>query len=660
LHHHYQRVLYAGSREYLVKQLTEGHVEWTMAAPLWRQTGDPTVTQNRVKFRTPTILRFATDTFMDEFHNLLSTEPQRLSEYVVAPETWNVPPNEPAPSPQKSGLALVLTRARNRTVQRLQARGSRVIGASTTSSSTDGRRILKLYQPAHQRYYMVTTCLVCRMLGLPDRKLDAGAQEKASFVVRMLQPHSTADKIAPDPRDCDEFALINKQWQSVNNPDTLVNGEERHPLSPAAYVEDDLRKRRLLVGLIPVGDRERLMQATQPNPAGADPLPTPVDTRQMLLKTQVIGPMKNLEDVADRTWAAFQPPDPTRNPKPAPLTSDQEAARNAAIPSILRNGNDQIQQVSWYVLLDLARYFETYLNDLWQAIQAGDGSALQDPLKPVWAMLSGATHAGMTMVTALQKAYAAATLLESARTTYQTQTTDGTDGTAGWPTFFFPFYTVDAAGKHGLLGLSTKDDRDAFETKIAKAVQTLAPTPSQPLPPRLVAQANANPQAPVWFAVRCVLERPNCAALTPPLVSEPTVAFQFAGFFDPDAPARPIRIGLPIDTTPAGLRKFDKNTAFVMSDTLCGQVSKMGGMSFGDLIMSVLPFPFHQDLSGGGGKPCGNGISAGMVCSFSLPIITIVALILLIIFVKLLDIIFFWMPFFQICLPLPKFSAKDS
>ncbi|MGZ4859235.1 MAG: hypothetical protein ACXV8M_06740, partial [Candidatus Angelobacter sp.] len=244
-----------------MKQLTEGHVEWTMAAPLWRQTGDPTVTENRVKFRTPTILRFATDTFMDEFHNLLSTEPQRLSEYVAAPEAWNAPPNEPVPSPQKSGLALVLTRARNRTVQRLQARGSRVIGASSTSSSTDGRRILKLYQPAHQRYYMVTTCLVCRMLGLPDRKIDAGAQEKASFVVRMLQPHSSADKIAPDPRDCDEFALVNKQWQSVSNPGTLINGEERHPLSPAAYIEDDLRKRRLLVGLIPVGDRERLIQA---------------------------------------------------------------------------------------------------------------------------------------------------------------------------------------------------------------------------------------------------------------------------------------------------------------------------------------------------------------------------------------------------------------
>src|SRR5260221_1328981 len=122
-----------------------------------------------------TILRCASDTFMDEFHNLLSTEPQRLSEYVAAPETWNAPPNEPAPAPQKSGLALTLTRARNRAVQRLQARGSRVIGVPTATSSSDGRKILKLYQPVHQRYYMVTTCLECRMLWLPDRTIDPGA-----------------------------------------------------------------------------------------------------------------------------------------------------------------------------------------------------------------------------------------------------------------------------------------------------------------------------------------------------------------------------------------------------------------------------------------------------------------------------------------------------
>ncbi|HEY2115104.1 MAG TPA: hypothetical protein VGJ51_08430 [Candidatus Angelobacter sp.] len=638
-----------------MKQLTEGHVEWTMAAPLWRLTGDPKVTQNRVKFRTPTILRFASDTFMDDFHSLLLAEPQRLGEYVVAPETWNSPPSEPAPAPQKSGLALTLLRARNRVVERLQARGSKVIGAPATSSASDGRRVLKLYQPVHQRYYMITTCLVCRTLGLPDRRIDAGAQEKASFVLRMLQPHATADKIDPDPRDCDEFALVNKQWQPVNDPATLADGEERHALSPAAYVEDDLRRRRLLVGLIPVGDRERLLQAVQPNPAGADPLPPLVDARQMLLKTQVIGPLKNLEDVAKRTVAATQ-----SDPKQAPLTSDQETARQNAFSTIVQSGNDQLQQVSWYVLLDLARYFETHLDPLWQAIKSGDGSGLQDPIKPIWNMLTNAVYQGMSMVTALRQVHdvANANLLESARTTYQSQTADGR---AGWPSFLFSFYTVKTVGftasYQGLTGLSTSDDRVAFEKLIVKAVQSLTPTPAQPLPPRLVAQANANPQGPAWFTVRCVLERPNCAALTPPVISEPTVAFQMAAYFDPDAPARPIRIGMPIDTTPAGLRKFDKNTAFVMSDVLCGQVGKMSGMSFGDLIMSVLPFPFHKGLDSGGGSPCPDG---GTVCSFSIPIITIVALILLIIFVKLLDIIFFWMPFFQICLPLPKFSAKDS
>lgn len=640
-------------------KLLEGHVEWTMAAPLWRQTGDPKIAQNRVQFRTPTILRFASDSFMDEFHNLLNTEPQRLSEYVAAPEAWNAPPHEPVPAPQKSGLALTLTRARNAAVQRLQSRGIRVIGEPAASTDSGGRRVLKLYQPVHQRYYMVATSLVCRMLGLPDRKIDAGAQEKASFVMRLLQPRAFADKIAPDPRDCDEFALVNKQWQPLHNPETLADGEEKHALSPATYIEDDSRRRRLLVGLVPVGDRERLLQAVQPNPAGAPPLPAPVDARQMLLKTQVIGPLKTLEDTADSVANAIKAPDPTHDPTAVALTGEQEAARLASVPDMLRSANNQIQQVSWYVLLDLMRFFQTYLKDLWQAIQDENGSSLNSSFAPIYQKLSGITYSGMTMVVALKKAFAASDLLENVKTTYQTHTKDGSDGTAGWPNFLFQFYTVDIGGKHGLIGLSTSDDRKALEDQIVAAL-ALDPTPEKPLPPRTAAQANANPQGPVWFAVRCVLERPNCNALTPPLVSEPTAAFQLAAYFDPDAPARPIRIGMPIDTTPAGLRKFDKNTAFVMSDTLCGQVSKMGGMSFADLILSVLPFPFHKGLDAGGGKPCGDGVSAGMVCSFSIPIITIVALILLIIFVKLLDIIFFWMPFFQICLPLPKFSAKDS
>ena len=133
-----------------------------------------------------------------------------------------------------------------------------------------------------------------------------------------------------------------------------------------------------------------------------------------------------------------------------------------------------------------------------------------------------------------------------------------------------------------------------------------------------------------------------------------------AGFFDPDAPARPIRIALPIDTSPAGLRKFDKNTAFMISDMLCGQINRVKGMTLADLVLSVLPWPFHQDLPKSDGGPCASGgIEFGMMCSLSIPIITICALLMLMIIVSLLDIIFRWMPFFIFCFPLPKFKSKS-
>jgi hypothetical protein len=127
--------------------------------------------------------------------------------------------------------------------------------------------------------------------------------------------------------------------------------------------------------------------------------------------------------------------------------------------------------------------------------------------------------------------------------------------------------------------------------------------------------------------------------------------------FDPDAPARPIRIGLPIDITPAGIRKFDKNTAFMVSDVLCGHVEKFREMTLGDLVLSVLPWPFHKDLPTGEGKPCSGG---GRICSLSIPIITICALLLLIIIVAVLDSILHWLPWFFVCFPLPGFKAKEN
>lgn len=54
----------------------------------------------------------------------------------------------------------------------------------------------------------------------------------------------------------------------------------------------------------------------------------------------------------------------------------------------------------------------------------------------------------------------------------------------------------------------------------------------------------------------------------------------------------------------------------------------------------------------------GSGIGLGWICSFSLPVITLCAFIVLNIFLTLFNLIFFWMPFLKICIPIPK--AKEE
>ncbi|MCI0519068.1 MAG: hypothetical protein L0Z70_02290, partial [Chloroflexi bacterium] len=159
-----------------------------------------------------------------------------------------------------------------------------------------------------------------------------------------------------------------------------------------------------------------------------------------------------------------------------------------------------------------------------------------------------------------------------------------------------------------------------------------------------------DPSAGDFYLARCVYERPRCVItppkpldpqpvlIHPPVVSEPSPAFQLASFFDPDAPARQMRIVMPVDTSQAGLRKFPKNVSVLISDQLKRQMQRIDGIKLADLD------------SGDVGEE--GGLDLGMICSLSIPIITICALILLMIIVSLLNIVFWWLPFFKICLPL--------
>ena len=53
---------------------------WTEPSPFWTEaTTAPSNGPARTEFLQPSILRFATDTFMNDFYNVIATDPDRKS-----------------------------------------------------------------------------------------------------------------------------------------------------------------------------------------------------------------------------------------------------------------------------------------------------------------------------------------------------------------------------------------------------------------------------------------------------------------------------------------------------------------------------------------------------------------------------------------------------
>lgn len=695
---------------------------WTSPSPLWTSAaGAADLQVRRTILQQPALLRFASDTFMDEFLALLENEPTRLGEFVAQPETWRGALAAPPPTKTPPLFARTLHRLGRLARQKsgasslLATSGGNSLPASVTggevSSLTGQLQTLKLYQPGHQRYYLLTACLVCGRAGLPDRAINTGQQERTSFVVRRFLPPGDPDNKTDlpvfDPLVWEEYAFVTGPggtgWQKVpktNAEPVLMPNEEQLPLFAVNFTEDDGRKRRLLAGLVPVGKKEAYMGAprrqgeNEPPPPG--PPPKTVDPRMMLVWLHVTEPWKRLLENAQSRGVMQRtklPLDPSSPSKDEPMSHDL-----TALASSVKASREQIQTVSWYVLLDFAKFIEQYMANVWQQLigQTPQPSLSADQLALVQALTSTILDAGLSValqndvpsvpsgthiVGSLKDALLAVrgrSLADSrSADTIENglervaQSYDRTAPAADWPTFLFPLADSVLPAPLPPAPQGVSDDPTKLPDQLAR-IDHLAELIEKALPSQTTAVVPANPLAaqPVldtrdgWFVLRCVFERPLCGPLDPPIVSEPTAPFQFAGFFDPDAPARPIRIALPVDTSPAGLRKFDKNTAFMISDMLCGQIDRIKALSLGDLVRSVLPWPLHKDLSVPDKGPCtapsDPSLQVGMICSFSIPIITICALLLLMIIVSLLDIIFRWIPYFFICFPLPGFRAKKS
>ncbi len=699
-------------------------VQWTAPAPLWAGisgSGEPVVREAMLQ---PAILRFATDSFMEDFMNMMVNDPARLGNFLALPETWRGPLAPVAPVESvppfllKNGRSRFLPTRTRQELMRLSAEPLEISLKGESTSAEAGARtspqILKLYQPAHQRFYMVAGCLVCRQAGLPDHAVAGNRQERVTFVVRRLRERSTGGQTqgastqaavatqANTPKVYDEYALVttpgNNGWQKIEGlGEQLIKDEEQLPVSPTNFTDTDERQRRLFAGLIPVAKREAYMGAalsaapSRNGNTGASTNVLPKTARKILFRTQVSEPWKRIIDRAVSMKNGL-------GGSPAPSADEARAQ--------LKEAREQLQVSSWYVLLDLAKFLNEHVNDVWKVVlNPALGSTLTGTAqKNLLAALKN-TVAGAALVNALRSVspdpiiYTTQSVkpnllealkaiknpqddweerLDQVKTAYRR---NDANLAGSWPPFLFPLADPAESAPRVPNSIPPLDANDQVEVEAtinagvsdaaayaaidrltALVVRAMPANSAKLVPEPPLASQQLMEKGEGLFVIRFVYERPLCGPLEPPEVSKPTAPFQMAGFFDPDAPARPIRIALPLDTSPAGLRKFDKNTAFAISDVLCGQMQRLRGMTFGDLVLSVLPWPFHKDLSASapdaGACKGGDGVEIGMICSISIPIITICALLLLIIIVNLLDIVFKWMPYFFICFPVPGLKAK--
>ena len=278
--------------------MIDPEVQWTTAAPLWDSVVDLDA-DTRQSFRQPAILRFASDDFMNEFISLLNSNPPQLKSFRAQPETWRGPLTSPQIESIEKLPRLAQKLQRSRTGDRAQSGGESAHGARANSAARRAATAsLKLYQPAHQRYYLISAALVCRVPGQPDRHIEPGNQERASYVVRKVVP-ATGQSISNSTADTwSEYAFVSGGWQRVTAAAALMSNEEQQPLFAVNYLQDDGKRRRVLAGLIPVGKREAYVGAPERssnNQIVLDPdLPPPPDKRTLLFMAQVTEPWKRL------------------------------------------------------------------------------------------------------------------------------------------------------------------------------------------------------------------------------------------------------------------------------------------------------------------------------------------------------------------------------
>lgn len=478
---------------------------------------------------------------------------------------------------------------------------------------------LKLYQPLHSRYYLVTASLVCRQVGLPDKTIDRANGESAFFVIRRRTAAGGEEA----------WIQVDKggYWQRLQGTAVLsvAAGEERLPMHPVQILSKpttprsvftDNVPRELHYGYIPAGNRSKYRDTLRRTTAAVPEPQTLVN--DFINNAQAANPGLNWrrELFLRRVYLPWE------------SLSKNFAPGNPVRLRVEISSNAQIEQL--YALLELADFYQVNLPTLWAALLAGSGAGLP---------------AGSAMLDLFNR------LTDGGRADRFEIESHGSAALLGDVLMEFKD-NIELVRGQGAFPATDLDLRDFFAagrlTDLRTAVEAAIPGETQPIQVaggedselvRLIMD-QVQPREPegkdATYHVRVAYEYdPECPPLVSPTASHP---FQLAAYFDPDAPARLVKLEAP-SMKPQDLRKYARGVGIEMGPELHKLSSCMAGEDLDGIIDSI--------------DGCDGGLSIRMICTFSIQIIFMIAFILMFSFLIILNFVFGWLFYFRICLPVP-------
>ena len=156
---------------------------------------------------------------------------------------------------------------------------------------------------------------------------------------------------------------------------------------------------------------------------------------------------------------------------------------------------------------------------------------------------------------------------------------------------------------------------------------------------RVIAREGRFAQSSRRYCVRAFVRVKSGNGCHPNIVwSSHSDPFVIAPWYAPSE-APPVQVALPDPSDRHFLRNLKPNVAFALPKPLfnlmrCSDPKKL--------------------MTGEGTMACGGGVDLDWICTFNIPIITLCAFIVLNIFLQLFNLIFSWLPFVKICIPIPR------